>query len=221
MGTRVEGNDLVFVLGAHRDARLHAAERLEAREGLLGRIEEVVACGKVRRLGARVGLETLGFALGGLDLAPHRLGLVDPERRLGWEVIEHRDERDSEVGRHPVHALEVDALPHQIAEARALEVLAQAAAVEVLHPSVQILVEEDLARGCQARGRERPDRALRGHVEGADRGDLVAIELHARGVGHPGREDVEEAAAAAHLAHLADLAHGAIARRDQRPHQSA
>ena len=213
---RIEGDRrLLPVRRSHRDARFHAAKAREARERALRGIEQLLPRGQVRRLQPRVGLDPLGFALGAFQLARDRLGLIDPDRSTGREVLENRAERNPQMRGEPVHALEVDPLAHQLADTRGLQIAGERTAREGPEPFLEVLGEEDLPRGGDARAFDRSYRALRGDVEGAKRGDLVAVELDPHRVLHAGSEHIEEPAAAAHLAHFPHFADRPIACHDE------
>ena len=164
---------------------------------------------------ARVRLDPLRLALRGFQLPAHRLGLIDPDGRPRGEVLEHGSEADSEVRREPVHPFEIHALAHQLAHPRSLEISRESSAIERPEAGVEVLREENLAGGRDARPVDGGDGALGGDVEGPERRDLVAVEFDSHRVVHARPEYVQEAAAAAHLPHFPRLAHGSVARHDQ------
>ncbi len=112
---------------------------MEPAQSAGGGIEEHVARGEMRRARARVGLEALGLAPHGVELALDRARLVEPESRAGREVLEEGGERDAQERGQPIDPVEVDPLPDQIAESAAVQLRGGGCRVEGTEAPIQIL----------------------------------------------------------------------------------
>src|SRR6185503_4230336 len=170
---------------------------------------------KVRGPDARVRLEALRLALHVLELALDGPGLVEPDDRAGRQRLERGDERHAEERGEPLHSLEVDPLGDEIPDPVRLGGAREGRRVEGRETGRDVLLVENFPRGEDARAGDGSGGSLRRDVEGAKRGDHVAVELESYGLVHPGPEDVHDPAAAARFPGLADLRHGTVAREDE------
>jgi hypothetical protein len=195
--------------------RLHPSHhqrrvRLRQREELLGAQEDVL-----RREDRALGVvlqETVALARVGPEARQRRVDLaVQHQRGAGAEVVEQRGGLLEEERQVVLDARGGDA---------GAEVLVDAAlgrvAVELFAPAraegrARGVVEREFAARQQTHLGHRVQAALTVGVEGADRVDLVAEQVHAVGHGRAHREQVDQAAAHRVLAGRHDLTHVRVA----------
>ena len=154
------------------------------------------------------------------------VGRVAEEERPVAQIVEDGRRLGIEQRQPPVEALGHDAVgnPRDLPLELLLGELA-AGAADVFHRALQKLhqplraVRHHLGRRGDVHPLDRVDPALGVRLEGGDRVDLVPPEFNAEGVGHVGREKVEDAAPLGELADAVHLVAAGVARRHQKPRQ--